>query len=439
MKTRRCHRLWALAMVLMLASGAMAQTDNYDGHFTRSLSDVMGNVGRRFGVKFKYNVDTVGRQLPYADFRIRPYSLEQTLDNICKYFDFAWWAQGGGVYKIKPYEYARRHTEEGAQMLNYLASLYHNKEQFEARKDSVRREVRRLLDIDNYLSRRVKTKAQLTKMRRYDGYTVQNFSIETLPGEHIYGSIYAPTSKGCHALIVCPDGHFLGGRYRKDEQLRLATLARMGAVCVDFDLYGWGESEKEYGYENHRTERAHVVQAMNGITVLDYLLATRRDIDRRRIGVNGGSGGGTHTVLLSLIDDRFTAAAPTVNLASHFDGGCPCESGKPIQLAGGGTTNAELAAMFAPKPMQVVSDGGDWTASVPELEFPFLQRIYGFYGAKDKVENVHLPAEGHDYGPNKRKANYDFFARVFGLDRSKIDESKVTIVPENVLKSNPAK
>ena len=87
--------------------------------------------------------------------------------------------------------------------------------------------------------------------------------------------------------------------------------------------------------------------------------------------------------------------APVVSLASHFDGGCPCESGKPIQLAGGGTCNAELAAMFAPRPMLVVSDGGDWTASVPTLEYPYLQRVYGFYGAKDRIVNVHLPKERH--------------------------------------------
>ena len=100
-----------------------------------------------------------------------------------------------------------------------------------------------------------------------------------------------------------------------------------------------------------------------------------------------------------------------MSLASHFDGGCPCESGMPIQLSAGGTCNAELAATFAPRPQLVVSDGGDWTASVPTLEFPYLQRIYGFYNAKDKVTNVHLPKEKHDFGPNKRNAVYDFFAR----------------------------
>ena len=85
--------------------------------------------------------------------------------------------------------------------------------------------------------------------------------------------------------------------------------------------------------------------------------------------------------------------------------------------------------------MLIVSDGGDWTASVPALEFPYLQRIYGFYGAQDKVRNVHLPSERHDFGKNKRQAVYDFFIDVFGLDRSMLDESKVTIEPDDNLKS----
>ncbi|MDD6853700.1 MAG: acetylxylan esterase, partial [Prevotella sp.] len=183
---------------------------------------------------------------------------------------------------------------------------------------------------------------------------------------------------------------------------------------------------------------AHVIQALNAEVLLDYMWNNRKDIDHNRVGVNGGSGGGTHTVLLTVLDDRIKAAAPTVNLASHFDGGCPCESGKPIQLAGGGTCNAELISFFAPRPLQIVSDGGDWTASVPTLEYPFLQYVYGFYGARDKVENVHLPGERHDYGPNKRQANYDFFVRVFGLDKSLCDESKVTVVAPEVLQSRIA-
>ena len=421
----------------------VAQT--FETRYERPVSDLMKDVAKRFGVKFKFdsNVDTVGKRLPYADFRVRPYSLEMTLDNICKYYDWNWWKQSGNSYKIKLYEYPRRHEAEGKMMLDYLSSLYNNKVQWEARRDTLRREVRRLLELDAFLDSCVMVKDKkgnlqrpviLSKIRKHDGYTTQNICIELTPGQHLFGTIYASLKKGKHALIVCPDGHW-PYRYRKDEQQRLGTLARMGAVCVDFDLYGWGESEKEVGAEAHHTSRAHVYQAACGYVLLDWMLANRKDIDPERVGVMGGSGGGTHTVLLSLLDDRVTASAPVVHLASHFDGGCPCESGKPVQLAAGGTCEPELAAVMAPKPMLIVSDGGDWTSSVPTLEFPYLQRIYGFYGAKDKVRNVHLPDERHDFKENKRQAVYDFFIDVFGLDRSMLDEEKVSIEPDADLKS----
>lgn len=428
---------------MLTATTTVGMSQKYETRFERSVTDLMNDVSKRFGVKFKFdkNVDTVGKKMPYADFRVRPYSLEMTLDNICKYYDWNWWKQSGNTYKIKLYEYPRRHEAEGKMMLDWLSSLYHNKEQWEARRDTLRREVRQRLELDKFLDSCVVTKDKkgnlvrpviLSKIRKHDGYTTQNICIELTPGQHLFGTIYASLKKGKHALIVCPDGHW-PYRYRKDEQQRLGTLARMGAVCVDFDLYGWGESEKEVG--DHHSSRAHVYQAACGYILLDWMLKNRKDIDTERVGVMGGSGGGTHTVMLSLLDERVTASAPVVHLASHFDGGCPCESGMPVQLSAGGTCEPELAAVIAPKPMLVVSDGGDWTSSVPTLEFPYLQRIYGFYGAQDKVRNVHLPNERHDFRENKRKAVYDFFIDVFGLDRSMLDESKIEIESEETLKS----
>ena len=437
-------RIIRIILITFCVFSLNASAQIYETQYRRPVSDVMKDVAQRFGVKFKFdkNVDTAGVKLTYADFRIRPYSLEMTLDNICKHFDWNWWKQSGNLYKIKLYEYPRRHEDEGRMMLDYLSSLYNNKVEWELRRDSLRREVRQRLELDAFLDSCVLGKALLSKIRKHDGYTTQNICIELTPGQHLFGTIYAPyglnkkekIKNKKHALIVCPDGHW-PMRYRKDEQQRLGTLARMGAVCVDFDLYGWGESEKEVGAEAHHTSRAHVYQAACGYVLLDYMLKSRKDIDPERVGVMGGSGGGTHTVLLSLLDERVTASAPVVHLASHFDGGCPCESGKPVQLAGGGTCEPELAAIMAPKPMLIVSDGGDWTSSVPTLEFPFLQRIYGFYDAKDKVRNVHLPNERHDFNENKRQAVYDFFIDVFGLDRQMLDESKITIEPDEMLKS----
>ena len=388
----------------------------------------MQEISSRFNVRLAYDIDTVGKKLPYADFRIRPYSVEESLTNVLAPFDYKFVKQNETLYKLKKYEYARRTDVDGEKLLNYLCTLYNDRASFEKRKAVLKKEVRERLQIDKYLAMRTGTAPILSKVRKYDGYTVQNFALETLPGLYVCGSIYTPKGKGKHALIICPNGHFGNGRYREDQQQRMATLARMGAICVDYDLFGWGESEWQVTSAGHQSSISQIIQAMNGISILDFMI-TRKDVDTTRVGVNGGSGGGTQTVLLSVLDDRFTAACPVVSLSSHFDGGCPCESGMPVTLAGGGTCNAELAALFAPKPMCVVSDGKDWTSSTPELEFPYLQKIYGFYDAADKVTNVHLPKEGHDFGPNKRNAVYDFFADAFRLDKSKLDESKVTIEP----------
>lgn len=425
-----------LFSVLFAASlSAEAQTQTFETAFARPLNEVLTDIQNRFGIRLKYDIDTVGKVLPYADFRIRPYSVEESLTNVLSPFDYKFVKQTGNIYKLKAYEYPRRTDADGEKMLAYLNTLYADKAAFELRADSLRKEVQQRLGIDLLLAQCVESKPILSKVRKYNGYTVQNFALETLPGLYVCGSVYAPKSKEKHALIICPNGHFGGGRYREDQQQRMGTLARMGAVCVDYDLFGWGESILQVGSAAHRSSAAHTIQAMNGLLILDYMLAARKDIDRKRIGVNGGSGGGTQTVLLSALDDRFTASAPVVSLASHFDGGCPCESGMPIQLAAGGTCNAELAAIFAPRPQLVVSDGGDWTASVPTLEYPYLQRVYGFYDAKDKVTNIHLPKERHDFGPNKRNAVYTFFAEVFGLNRNMLDETKVTIEPESAMYS----
>lgn len=425
-----------LILPALLLVGITAGAQRYEDKFTRPLGDVLNDVSKRFNVKLKYNVDTTGLKLAYADFRIRPYSIEETLNNILAPFDFKPVKQNDRYYKIKPYEYPRRQAEDGVKLINWLSSLYNDRSSWEARKDSLRREVRQLLGIDQLLPLCAQEAPRYTKIRKFNGYSVQNFCLKTVNGHTVCGSIYAPLSKGKHPLIICPNGHFTNGRYGTVQQQRLGTLARMGAVCVDYDLWGWGESADEVGKEAHQTAEAHVMQALNGIRILDWMIQ-RKDVDTQRVGVNGGSGGGTQTVLLTVLDNRYTAANPVVSMSSWFDGGCPCESGMPIQLAGGGTCNAELAAMFAPRPMMVVSDGGDWTSTTPEVEFPYLQRIYGFYNAQDKVSNIHLPKERHDFGPNKRNAVYRFFIDTFGLDESKLDESKVTIEPEEALKARP--
>ncbi|MCX6237939.1 MAG: DUF3826 domain-containing protein [Bacteroidia bacterium] len=423
-----------IGLALIITLTIISEAQSYETQFSKPLGKVLQEIGTRFNVSLKFEVDTTGKVIPFADFRIRPYSLEESLTNVLALFDYKFVKQDEKTYKIKGYEYPRRIADDGKKMLTYLNTLYKDSLEWNVRKACLRKEVREKLQIDSILKKRVNSKPILSEIRKYDGYTVQNFAIETLPGLYVCGSIYNPLSKGKHGVILCPNGHWTDGRYNSDEQNRFATLARMGATCVSYDLFGWGESELQVSYTAHRTSVAHIIQIMNGLTILDYML-TRKDIDASKVAANGGSGGGSQVVLLSVLDDRFTAACPTVSLASHFDGGCPCESGMPVSLACGGTNNAELMATFAPKPVCVISEGKDWTASVPELEYPYLQRIYGFYNAGKNVSNVHLPTEGHDFGPNKRNAVYNFFISTFGLNANLPDESKVIVEPKEAMLS----
>src|SRR5690606_1580367 len=212
-----------------------------------------------------------------------------------------------------------------------------------------------------------------------------------------------------------------------------AAFAKMGAIAISYDLFGWGESELQFKYEDHRKALAQTIQILGAIRILDYLLSLKEG-DTSRVAITGGSGGGSHTILMTAIDDRIKVSAPVVSVSSYFYGGCPCESGMPIHLCEGGTNNVEIAAMAAPRPQLLISDGADWTDKMPEHDFPYLQKIYQWYDRKDHVENVHFPEGKHDFNIEKREAVYRFMAKHLGLnmnailDRNgNIDESDITI------------
>jgi uncharacterized protein len=97
------------------------------------------------------------------------------------------------------------------------------------------------------------------------------------------------------------------------------------------------------------------------------------------------------------------------------------------QTQGHFTNNVEIAALMAPKPMLLVSDGQDWTQETPVVEYPFIQRIYGFYNKVDSVQNAHFTNEGHDFGSSKRNAIYRFFASQLGLNLSRVSWPNGTV------------
>ncbi|WP_114938835.1 acetylxylan esterase [Mucilaginibacter endophyticus] len=393
-----------------------------DAMYRKTLKEVLDEVQDKYHVKIKYTAAQVdGKWVNYAQWRFRP-NVDTTLANILTPLDLKVNKEAPGRYKLKEYEYFRWAISDGWKELDRIAAQYHDRDTWEQRKAMLKPELYKALELSP-LPAKPASKPIITPKRTFDGYTVENIAIEILPGLYINGSLYKPLKiKGRIPVILSPDGHWEHQRYRADCQIRCASLARMGAMAYSYDLFAWGESLLQFKDEDHRRSLAQTIQALGAIRILDYVLSLK-ETDPERVGISGGSGGGSHTVLMTALDDRIKLSAPVVSVSSYFYGGCPCESGMPIHQCGNGTDNVELAAMAAPRPQLLISDGQDWTANMPEHDFPYLQKIYGYYGVTDKVENVHLPNEGHDFGPSKRAALYAFVAKNFRLDLNKIKDS----------------
>ena len=311
--------------------------------------------------------------------------------------------------------------EDAIKQLARMASTFETLEEWQQRAEKIRTQILRGAGL-TALPQRTPLNPIIHNRRAYAGYTVESAAFEARPGFFVYGNLYRPANQlGSHAGILCPHGHARGpdgGRLRADQQHRCATLARMGAIVFSYDMIGFGDSET-LGW-NHEHQQALTLQTWSSMRAVDFLQSLP-EVDDQRIGVTGCSGGGTQTFLLTALDERVSVSVPVVMVSAHFFGGCNCESGMPIhRTADFETNNAEIAALAAPRPMLLVSVGGDWTKNTPQVEYPYIRAIYRMFDQANSVANVHFADEDHGYEGSKRQAMYPFMQKHLNLDASEV-------------------
>jgi dienelactone hydrolase len=313
-------------------------------------------------------------------------------------------------------------AQKGESDLKKLAQLYQNKEQWQARAKTVREGILRGAELWP-LPEKTPLAPRITGLRKYNGYSVENVAFESVPGFFVIANLYRPLDgKQPRPAILCPHGHVGAGRCDANVQQRCATLARMGATVLSYNMVGYGDADQV----KHKERHVLTFQLWNSIRALDFLTSLK-EVDPKRIGVTGASGGGTQTFLLTAVDDRVAVSVPVVMVACDFYGGCNCESGLPIHKSDKHiTNNADIAALAAPRPLLLVSCSGDWTKNTPEREYPYIKNVYKLFDAENKVANVHIEG-GHDYGPSKRLPAYQFFAKHLGLSLKAVTGPKGTV------------
>ena len=76
------------------------------------------------------------RWVSYAGWRYRP-DLEKTLSSILSSQDISFSKEGEKRYKLQAYQYHLKTVEEGKEQLDYLSTLYKDKEGWEKRKADI--------------------------------------------------------------------------------------------------------------------------------------------------------------------------------------------------------------------------------------------------------------------------------------------------------------
>jgi dienelactone hydrolase len=320
-----------------------------------------------------------------------------------------------------------------------FAPTFASKADWTARADALRRQVRVALGLWPWPERTPLNAIVRGRIVR-DGYTIEHVAFESVPGHWVTGSLYRPTGRtGRLPAVLAPHGHFPGGRHQErpvDDaqkaiaagaertlesaryplQARPVTLARMGVIAFAWDVVGYADStaiEHRAGFTDADAElrlQSFLGLVMwNAVRAVDFLL-TLPDVDPARIGVNGASGGGTQSLLLSAIDERVAVSVPAVMVSGNMQGGCICENAALLRL---GTNNIELTALTAPRPLAAIA-ANDWTHDFMTKGLPELKAIYALMGAPEAVagEKFEFP---HNDNQVSREYAYAFFNKAFRL------------------------
>lgn len=269
------------------------------------------------------------------------------------------------------------------------------------------------------LPERTELKPVITGKVNGDDFVVEKLHFQSLPGLYVTANLYLPRHLAAPApaiLYVCGHAEVKtnGVSYGNKTyyQHHGAWLARHGYVCLTLDTLQLGEIQGDHHgtyrlgqwWWNARGYTPAGVEAWNSIRALDYL-ETRPEVDAKRLGMTGRSGGGSYTWTTAALDERVKVAAPVAgitDLRNHVcdgavEGHCDC-----MFFVNTYRWDFPLvAALIAPRPLLIVNTDADNIFPLDGVNrlFTKTRRLYELHNAYERLGLVIGPG-GHNDSQN---------------------------------------
>ncbi len=252
--------------------------------------------------------------------------------------------------------------------------------------------------------------AQVVDKLEAEHYRVEKIIYESRPNHHVTAALYLPEGKPPFPAVLIPCGHSISGKAAPSNQRMCILLAKNGLAALCYDPIGQGERSQlltPEGKRKHGSTTEHTLVGVgaillgtntaqyriyDGIRGIDYLVS-RPEIDGRRIGCAGCSGGGTLTSYIMALDDRVTCAAPACYLTTfqrliETIGPQDAEQNIAGQIAIG-LDQTDYVLMRAPKPTLIVSTTRDFfDITGTWANFRQAKRFYARLGFPERVDLV---------------------------------------------------
>ena len=285
--------------------------------------------------------------------------------------------------------------------------------------------------------------AQVTGAFDQASFRIENILFESQPGVFVTGNLYLPLAEGPHPGVLLPCGHSKNGKYYDSYQRAAILLVRNGFVVFCYDPFGQGERHQfldsegkpiNGGSGEHQALGVAPILVgrglatyfiWDGMRALDYL-ASRPEVDSKRLGCTGNSGGGNLTAMLMALDDRISAAAPgcfmaTTRTKNEKPGPGDAEQNLFAQIRDG-LDHPDFAIQRAPKPTLILSATRDFVPIEGTwLNFRQAKRVYTKLDRPEAMQLIEAP-EKHGFTRPLREGTVRFFCRHLLGKRSEVVE-----------------